>query len=154
MLKKASEIGEGKDQIKMLEEVVRYASQNLKPFYLKFKMQINKLMGAMAFINCLKETKYKDLISDIHWEHLTQSFIRDFSKIQGLSKESGLFMTLKVGTLGIPKFQKFFKLMKGKEHFFDNLNELPIDLNLGAEFKFHSIFICPVSREIGKFQYC
>lgn len=38
--------------------------------------------------------------------------------------------------------------MKGKEHFFNNCTEVPIDLDLGSEFKFHSIFVCPVSKEI------
>lgn len=148
MLKKANEVGEGEIQREILSGLAQYATKNFMQFYSKFKSQIHKLMGSLAFVNELKSTKYGDLIHDVHWEHLTQSFVRDFCKLQGLSKESGLFMTLKVGTLGIPKFQKFFKLMKGKEQFFENLNELPIDMTLGSEFKFHSIFICPVSKEI------
>uniref|UniRef100_A0A7S3JBN0 RING-Gid-type domain-containing protein n=1 Tax=Euplotes harpa TaxID=151035 RepID=A0A7S3JBN0_9SPIT len=148
MLKKAHDVGEGELQSEILSNLTQYASKHLIEFYSKFKAQIMSLMGSLAFVNELENTKYVELISDIHWDHLTQCFVRDFCKIQGLSKESGLFMTLKVGTLGIPKFQKFFKLMKGKEQLFDNLGELPIDINLGSEFKFHSIFICPISKEI------
>jgi len=148
MLKKANEVGEGQIQTELLRKLAEYSTTHFQPFFLKFRMQIQKLMGALAYVNELENTKYKDLTNDVHWDHLAQSFVRDFCKIKGLSKESGLFMTLKVGTLGIPKFQKFFKIMKGKEQFFENLVELPIDMNLGSDFKFHSIFICPVSREI------
>lgn len=148
LLKKAHKIGEGEVQAEILSCLAQYACQNFGKFYSKFKIQIQKLMGSLAFVNELENTKYYDLICDVHWDHLTQSFVRDFCKIQGLSRESGLFMALKVGTLGIPKFQKFFKLMKGKEHLFDDINELPIDIALGSDFKFHSIFICPVSKEI------
>jgi hypothetical protein len=27
-------------------------------------------------------------------------------------------------------------------------NEIPIDIEIGKEYKFHSFFVCPVSREI------
>ena len=128
--------------------MVDYSKQNLSQFFVKFKPQFQKLMGSLAYVNDIENTKYSDLVSTIHWDHLTQSFVRDFCKIQGLSKESGLFMTLKVGTLGIPKFQKFFKLMKGKEKLFGNNNELPIEISLGSDYNFHSIFICPISKEI------
>mmetsp|Transcript_1732 Transcript_1732/g.1521 ORF Transcript_1732/g.1521 Transcript_1732/m.1521 type:complete len:116 (-) Transcript_1732:23-370(-) len=57
-------------------------------------------------------------------------------------------MTLKVGTLGIPKFQKFFKMIKHKKNLFSDLNDLPIEMNLPSSYKYHSIFICPVSKEI------
>lgn len=148
MLKTAHDVGEGVLQSEILNQLAQYSSENFGIFFSKFKSQIFKLMGSIAFVNELESTKYNDLIQDIHWDHFTQCFVRDFCKIQGLSKESGLFMTLKVGTLGIPKFQRFFKLMKGKEQLFDNLAEIPIEMNLGGEFNFHSIFICPVSKEI------
>lgn len=149
MLKQAHDLGECDAQIELLSNLVKFASQYLVKYYPKFKSQIQKLMGSIAFVNSIEKTKYEDLITNIHWDHLTQSFVRDFCKIQGLSKESGLFMTLKVGTLGIPKFQKFFKLIKGKEQLFDNMkHEIPIEMSLGSDYNFHSIFICPISKEI------
>jgi E3 ubiquitin-protein transferase RMND5 len=148
MLKMASDAGECQEQMEILSKLAEYSTKNLAQFYTKFRVQIHKLMGSIAFVNNLEDTKYYDLVNNVHWDHLTQSFVRDFCKIQGLSKESGLFMTLKVGTLGIPKFQAFFKLMKGKERLFEDINDFPIEMSLGSDFKFHSIFICPVSKEI------
>jgi len=57
-------------------------------------------------------------------------------------------MTLKVGTLGIPKFYKFFKMVEHNKKLLDLYDDLPIDVNLPSSYKFHSIFICPVSKEI------
>lgn len=37
--------------------------------------------------------------------------------------------------------------MKAKEDIVVT-KELPIDIEFGSEFKFHNIFICPVSKEV------
>ena len=29
-----------------------------------------------------------------------------------------------------------------------NKKEFPLDIEIGKDFKFHSIFVCPISREI------
>lgn len=62
-----------------------------------------------------------------------------------MSQESGLYLTSKASTLALPKLQKVIHIIKGKE---GELTEMPIDPELGREFKFHNIFICPVSKEI------
>lgn len=38
-------------------------------------------------------------------------------------------------------------LIKGGE-LFKTSNELPTDVDLGPDFKFHDVFICPVSKEV------
>ena len=62
-----------------------------------------------------------------------------------MSQESGLYLTSKASTLALPKISKVMQIIKGKD---ENLTEMPIDPELGREFKFHNIFICPVSKEI------
>ena len=65
----------------------------------------------------------------------------------GFSKESGLFLTAKVGTLALPQLVKVLKIIRGKDSMFEN-NELPVELEFGRDLNYHSIFICPVTREI------
>ena len=72
MLKSAHNIGEGEIQTEILSQLARYSSLNFSIFFSKFKSQILKLMGSIAFVNELENTKYNDLIHDVHWDHFTQ----------------------------------------------------------------------------------
>ena len=48
--------------------------------------------------------------------------------------------------MALPKLAKVSNIIKKKDDWMTN-NELPIDVELGKDFKFHNIFICPVSKE-------
>ena len=46
----------------------------------------------------------------------------------------------------MPSLIKYASVMKGTdvpEH-----NEIPIEIEIGSEYHFHSLFVCPVSKEI------
>jgi len=90
MLKEAKEQGEGEKQYEMLSEIVEFAKKNLFEFFGKYNTQVKRMMSSLAFINEIEKTKYHDLIKDIHWDYLTQTFVRDFCKIQGSGRDSGL----------------------------------------------------------------
>ena len=67
-----------------------------------------------------------------------------------MSQESGLLLTTQASTLALPKLSKVMQLIKNKNEFIagGNHNELPSEIELGQEFKFHNVFICPVSKEM------
>jgi hypothetical protein len=56
-------------------------------------------------------------------------------------------MITKASTLALPKLAKVMQVIKGKTDWITH-NELPCDVELGKEFKFHNIFMCPVSKEM------
>ena len=72
--------------------------------------------------------------------------MKDFCKISGLSQESGLLLTTKASILALPKLAKVMQLIKGGD-WVRTSNELPVEVDLGKDFKFHNVFICPVSKE-------
>lgn len=57
-------------------------------------------------------------------------------------------MTTQASTLALPKLVKVVQLLKNTQDFSHAKELPPFDLELGREFKFHNIFICPVSKEV------
>jgi hypothetical protein len=51
--------------------------------------------------------------------------------------------------LALPTLLKMASVMAGKSHGEDwaSCTQLPVEIALGSEFVFHSIFACPVSRD-------
>lgn len=67
--------------------------------------------------------------------------------ISGHNARTDLALAIKAGTVALPCLLKAAGIMKGKEEWLSK-KELPVEVELGKEFMFHSIFICPVSKEI------
>lgn len=65
-----------------------------------------------------------------------------------VSQESGLLLTTQASVLALPKLSKVITMLKGSQDFGHSKELPPLDLDLGREFKFHNIFICPVSKEV------
>lgn len=76
-------------------------------------------------------------------------FSREFSQLLGQSFESPLFTCVSVGTTALPMIMKLSTLMKDKSLEWTQANELPVTLPLLDSQKYHSIFVCPVSKELG-----
>lgn len=66
--------------------------------------------------------------------------------VQGLSIESPLLKTIQASVYAIPKLAKVRKIIA--KDGCKATKELPIDIDLGDEFKFHDVFVCPVAKEV------
>ena len=91
---------------------------------------------------------YLELIDEVkHWQSVEQKFVKDYCRLMGLSQESGLLLTTQASVIALPKLTKVMNLIKGGD-FVKTSNELPVEIDLGNEFQFHNVFICPVSKEV------
>jgi hypothetical protein len=63
-----------------------------------------------------------------------------------MPKESGFFLTIEAGMISLPQIVKAEKIMKTKKGMLKE-KELPYEIHLLNEMKYHSVFICPVTKE-------
>ncbi|KAF9410474.1 hypothetical protein BGZ94_001636 [Podila epigama] len=129
------------------EEAIAYAKQNFGYFGTRHTQDIMRLMGCLMFANRIKTSPYADLVVPNTNSDLQHMFTRDFCSLIGLSCESPLYVSVTVGTQAMPTMIKMAAIMKAKRTEWSQQSELPVEINLTDDTKFHSIFACPVSKE-------
>ncbi|WOK91536.1 hypothetical protein Cni_G00227 [Canna indica] len=125
---------------------INYAKKYLAPFASAHKVEIPKLMGCLLWPGRLHESPYADFMSPNHWEKLAEEFIQQFCSHLGHSYQSPLSVTIGAGVQGLPTLLKLESVMARKQEW-QAMKQLPVPVDLGSEFQFHSIFVCPVLRE-------
>ncbi|THG08001.1 protein RMD5 homolog [Camellia sinensis] len=111
--------------------------------------EIQKLMGCLLWAGKLDRSPYSELLSPTHWETLAEELARQFCSFLGQSYESPLSVAVSAGVEGLPTLLKLANVMSAKKQEWQAMKQLPVPVDLGKEFQFHSIFVCPVSREQG-----
>ncbi|KAF3189768.1 hypothetical protein TWF788_009753 [Orbilia oligospora] len=81
------------------------------------------------------------------WQSIIESFTTEFCALLRLSAESPLYVATTAGAIALPTFNKMATIMKAKKTEWTSQNELPVEVPLPDKFKYHSIFVCPVSKE-------
>ncbi len=111
--------------------------------------EIQHLMGCMLYFNvpALAETKYRDLLSPCAWDVVAAEFTRQACSLMGQACESPLAVAVAAGTAALPPLFKLAAVMERNAQDLRTCEQLPVELELGEEFVFHSIFACPVSRD-------
>ncbi|KAJ5893389.1 hypothetical protein N7495_005080 [Penicillium taxi] len=123
----------------------RQSFQHLVPRYLR---EIQQLTGAMAFCANLKGSPYNHIFNNPSaWDDVAQSFTREFCSLLGLSADSPLYIAATAGAIALPTLLKLQTIMKAKHTEWTSENELPVEISLPPSYLFHSIFVCPVSKE-------
>ncbi|KAI9342045.1 CTLH/CRA C-terminal to lish motif domain-containing protein [Zopfochytrium polystomum] len=134
----------------MATEALEYAKKEFGYFKKNNMKDIQRLMGSLMFIRRLPTSPYKDLISPTLWSDAQHSFSRDFCLHLGLSSDSPLHVAITVGTSALPTIAKMSGILKDRAGLeWTTADELPVEIPLQEKERFHSVFACPVSKDLG-----
>ncbi|OAA65984.1 regulator of gluconeogenesis [Niveomyces insectorum RCEF 264] len=75
------------------------------------------------------------------------SFTREFCALLGLAAESPLYLAATAGVIALPRLLKFIGATRSKRTEWTTASELAFETPLPASLLYHSIFVCPVSKE-------
>ncbi|KAH1113631.1 hypothetical protein J1N35_007009 [Gossypium stocksii] len=129
------------------DEALKYARTNFVPFAGNHMAEIQKLMGCLLYSDRLSDSPYAHLLSPTNWDIVAEELTRQFCNLLGQSYQSPLSVTIAAGVQGLPPLLKFMTVMAGKKQEWQSMKQLPVPVELDKEFQFHSIFVCPVSKE-------
>ncbi|KAK7360976.1 hypothetical protein VNO77_02997 [Canavalia gladiata] len=129
------------------DEALHYARTYISPFATSHMADFQKLMGCLLWAGKLDRCPYRALLSPSNWDRLAEELKRQFCNLLGQSYNSPLSVTVAAGVQVLPPLLKFMTVMAGKKQEWQSMNQLPVPVELDREFQFHSIFVCPVSKE-------
>jgi hypothetical protein len=96
-------------------------------------------MSSLAFLG--HASPYSSLYSESEWNLLLNKAAEEYSRIIKLPFTSNLSKIVEVSCLAIQKLSQMDCKQIGG-------NELPFEIELNPKFIYHSIFYCPVMKEI------
>eukprot|EP00088_Acartia_fossae_P056139 TRINITY_DN6533_c0_g1_i1.p1 TRINITY_DN6533_c0_g1~~TRINITY_DN6533_c0_g1_i1.p1 ORF type:complete len:401 (-),score=88.61 TRINITY_DN6533_c0_g1_i1:187-1389(-) len=141
-------------------KAIMYARQYFPRFVQGEEKEVKELMGALMFCGpALSTSPYAHLVDDNHWVEIQDLFLRDACALLGLSIESPLGVAVEAGCMALPALLNFKhamtdrkegntnKLMTTLVDVWNGRDELPIEIELPNNMRFHSVFACPILRQ-------
>ena len=129
---------------------LEYARDVFPTFSSRYSRETSNLLGSLAFSPALDQSPYKALFFNQNtWEQVSASFMREFCGMLGLSESSPLYTAVTAGGIALPILEKVERVMAQSRGQWTSVNELPVETPLPPGYLFHSIFVCPVSKEQG-----
>ncbi|ORY95779.1 CTLH/CRA C-terminal to lish motif domain-domain-containing protein [Syncephalastrum racemosum] len=128
-------------------EALMYGRELFAPFADKHLTEIKRLMTSMIYYRDIAESPYADMYSPTLWADIRIEFQRDFCALLNMSADSPLYASVLVGTTALPVIMKLYKIMSAKKTEWSQQDELPVEIPLSEDLRFHSVFACPVSKE-------
>ncbi|KAF8163256.1 ubiquitin-protein ligase E3 [Crassisporium funariophilum] len=129
---------------------ISYANANLRPFYKEHEIEFRRLMACVAFVplSKLQTSIYKDLaLPTLHFD-LEPLFAKEYCASLGMSRQVPLRVVGDIGGGGaLARIEKGRKVMGDRKGEWRQMDELPIEIPISSENRYHSIFACLVSKE-------
>ncbi|OMO92114.1 Zinc finger, RING-type [Corchorus olitorius] len=130
-------------------DALKYARTYLAPFASLHMNEFLKLVVCIVWVGKLDSCPHAELMAPTRWEDFTEELTQQFCSLVGQSCHSPLSVAIAAGIEALPTLLKLANVMAAKKQEWLAMKHLPVPLELGKEFQFHSIFVCPVSRDQG-----
>ncbi|KAG8217473.1 ubiquitin-protein ligase E3 [Butyriboletus roseoflavus] len=129
---------------------ISYANAALRGFYPEHALEFKRLMTCLAYLpkQKLERSPYADLASPSLHTDLEPLFAKEYCASLGMSQQVPLRVVGDIGGGGaLARIEKARTVMKEKKSEWSQSDELPIEIPLAPENRYHSIFACPVSKD-------
>ncbi|KAJ3786596.1 CTLH/CRA C-terminal to lish motif domain-containing protein [Lentinula aff. detonsa] len=129
---------------------ISYAQAELRPFFHDHQAEFQRLLNCVIYLplSRLRLSPYADMASpSLHLE-LEPLFAKEYCASLGMSRQVPLRVVADIGGGGaLAKIEKCRRVLRERKNEWIQRDELPIEINLPPENRYHSIFTCPVSKE-------
>jgi len=136
-------------------EALAYVRKHFPPFVHQHETDIQNLMGVLAYLPYgVLNSPYKKLFDPLLWTEICDVFMKDACALLGFSVESPLSVCVNVGCISLPALLNIKQVMVQRQvsGMWNAKDELPIEIDVGREYRYHSIFACPILRQQGSDQ--
>lgn len=126
-------------------EALEYAQKHFSKFP-EHISSVQKLMTCLLYASALSDSPYADMVSAAHRDNIERALSREYCRAQGLAVDSSLVTVVRCGTKAIPMLLKASRIAPNLQELGMD-DALPVEIDIGRDCQFHSIFTCPVSKE-------
>ncbi|KAL1196266.1 RMD5-like protein [Cardamine amara subsp. amara] len=129
-------------------DAMKYARTHFPPLYDSLNgKEIQKLMVCVVWMGSLERCPYAEMVSPSRLDNVTNMLIKEYHHLLDQPSNSPLTVALSAGLESLPTLLKLVDVMALKKQEWQAMKQHPVPMDLGNEFQFHSVFVCPVSRD-------
>ncbi|XP_049763052.1 E3 ubiquitin-protein ligase RMND5A [Schistocerca cancellata] len=132
------------------KDAIRYARTHFQQFVNRHEKEIQSLMGMLLYLpHGIDKSPYSHLLDPNMWVEIADVFTRDACSLLGLSVDSPLTVCVNAGCTALPALLNIKQVMQQRQvtGIWNGKDELPIEIDLGQESRYHSVFACPILRQ-------
>ncbi|XP_050498282.1 E3 ubiquitin-protein ligase RMND5A [Diabrotica virgifera virgifera] len=131
-------------------DAICYARLHFSKFMYRHEKEIQTLMGMLLYVpNGINSSPYSCLLDQELWIEICELFLREACQLLGVCVNSPLTTCINAGCTAIPALLNIKQVMMQRQvtGIWNGKDELPIEIDLGNENKYHSMFACPILRQ-------
>ncbi|KAK5134669.1 hypothetical protein LTR08_006184 [Meristemomyces frigidus] len=134
-----------------------YARATFPAFSARYTRPTASLLGSLAFAPNLPSSPYPTLFppptttapapTPPSYHALATTFSAQYLATLTLPPSPPLYTATTAGTIALPTLQKLTRILTAARGQWSSVHELPVETPLPGGYTFHSVFVCPVSKE-------